>query len=107
MMQTSLQGIANKARMKKEHRFENLIALVNVENTVDCWKLLNKRAAYGMDKVSAEEYGENLQQNVEELISQVKKGKYRAKLIRRQYIPKANGKLRGLGIPATSDKLLQ
>jgi RNA-directed DNA polymerase len=106
-MQTSLQGIANKARMKKEHRFENLIGLLSVENTLDSWKLLNKKAAYGVDKVSAEEYEENLQENVEELIKQVREGRYRAKLIRRQYIPKANGKLRGLGIPATSDKLLQ
>jgi RNA-directed DNA polymerase len=107
MMQTSLQGIANRARMKKEHRFENLIGLLNVENALDSWRLLNKKAAYGVDKVSAEEYEENQQENVEELIRQVREGKYRAKLIRRQYIPKANGKRRGLGIPATSDKLLQ
>src|ERR1051325_7172175 len=100
-MQTSLQGIANKARMKKEHRFENLIGLLNAQNTLDSWKLLNKKAAYGVDKVSAEEYEKNLHQNVEELIKQVREGNYRAKLIRRQYIQKAKGKLRGLGIPAT------
>lgn len=108
MMQTSLQGIANKARMKREHRFENLIGLLNVENTLDSWKLLNKKAAYGVDKVSAEEYEENLQQNVEELIKQAREGRYRAKLIRRQYIPKpGTNKQRPLGIAATSDKLLQ
>lgn len=106
-MQTSLQGIANKAAVKKENRFENLCGMLNVENALDSWKLLNKKAAYGIDKISAKEYEENLQQNVEELIEQVKENRYRAKLIRRQYIPKANGKLRGLGIPATSDKLLQ
>src|SRR5205814_9480282 len=50
---------------------------------------------------------QNLTENVAELIKQVKEKRYRAKLIRRQYIPKANGKLRGLGIHATSDKLLQ
>ena len=98
-MQTSLQGIANKAKIKKEHRFENLFGMLNVENALDSWKLLNKKAAYGVDKVSAQEYEENLQANVEELIKQVKEKRYRAKLIRRQYIPKANGKLRGLGIP--------
>src|SRR5438477_12947663 len=99
MMQTSLQGIANKARMKKEHRFENLIGLLNVQNTIDSWKLLNKKAAYGVDKISAEEYEENLQQNVEELIKQVREGKYRAKLTRRQYIPKpGTNKQRPLGI---------
>lgn len=106
-MQTSLQGIANKAAVKKEHKFENLFGMLNVENALDSWKLLNKKAAYGVDKISAKEYEQKLQQNVEELIKQVKENRYRAKLIRRQYIPKANGKLRGLGIPATSDKLLQ
>jgi len=106
-MQTSLQGIANKAKLKKEHRFENLFGMLNVQNAIDSWKLLNKKAAYGVDKVSAQEFEENLEQNVEELIKQVKEKRYRAKLIRRQYIPKPNGKLRGLGIPAISDKLLQ
>ena len=106
-MQTSLQGIANKAKIDKEHRFGDLFRMLNIENTLNSWKLLNKKAAYGVDKVSAQEYEENLEENVEELIKQVKEKRYRAKLIRRQYIPKANGKLRGLGIPATSDKLLQ
>src|SRR5213075_1492617 len=61
----------------------------------------------GVDRVSAQEFGENLLENVEALIEQVRKERYRAKLVRRQYIPKANGKLRPLGIPATADKVLQ
>jgi group II intron reverse transcriptase/maturase len=81
--------------------------MLNVENTLDSWRLLNKRAATGVDQISAQEFGENLRENVEELIGQVRGGRYRAKLVRRQYIPKANGKLRPLGIPATADKLLQ
>jgi len=106
-MQTSLQAIAKKAAKNKEYRFENLIGMLSEENLLDSWKLLNKKAAYGVDKISAQEYEKNLAENVVELIKQVKEKRYRAKLIRRQYIPKANGKLRGLGIPATSDKLLQ
>lgn len=106
-MQTSMQAIANKAAKNKEHRFGNLFNLINVENTLDSWKLLNKKAATGVDQISAEEFGENLQANVENLIEQVKENRYRAKLVRRQYIPKANGKLRPLGIPAIADKLLQ
>jgi RNA-directed DNA polymerase len=106
-MQTSLQAIAKKAARNKEYRFENLFCLLNEENTLDSWKLLNKKAAYGVDKVSAKEFGENLLANVVELIGQVKQHRYRARLVRRQYIPKANGKLRPLGIPATADKILQ
>lgn len=106
-MQTSLQAIANKAARDKRYRFENLYRMLNVENTLDSWKLLNKRAATGVDQISTQEFGENLKENVEILIEQVKSGRYRAKLVRRQYIPKANGKLRPLGIPATADKVLQ
>lgn len=106
-MQTSMQAIANKAAKNKEHRFGNLFNLINVENTLDSWKLLNKKAAIGVDQISAEEFGENLQENVGKLIEQVKENRYRAKLVRRQYIPKANGKLRPLGITAIADKLLQ
>ncbi|MEW6738164.1 MAG: reverse transcriptase domain-containing protein [Acidobacteriota bacterium] len=106
-MQTSLQAIANKAARDKRYRFSNLYRMLNVENTIDSWRLLNKRAATGVDQISAQEFGENLQENVETLIAQVRGNRYRAKLVRRQYIPKANGKLRPLGIPATADKLLQ
>jgi len=72
-----------------------------------CWTFINKRAAAGVDKISAKEYEVELQANVEDLVEQLKSNRYKAKLVRRQYIPKDNGKLRPLGIPATSDKLVQ
>ncbi|MEJ2331068.1 MAG: reverse transcriptase domain-containing protein, partial [Gammaproteobacteria bacterium] len=72
-----------------------------------CWRLINKRAAYGVDRVDARAYEANLQENVEGLVAAVKGGWYRAKLVLRRYIPKLNGKMRPLGIPAVADKLLQ
>lgn len=60
-----------------------------------------------MDGVSAVCYGEDLEANVADLLSRVKQGAYRARLVRRRYIQKANGKLRPLGIPTVEDKLLQ
>lgn len=106
-MQTSLRGIANRARSHQKHRFRNLYGMLNEETLHWAWRLLNKRAAPGVDKVDYNEYRRNLDSNIHSLVERLKRGGYRAKLVRRQYIPKINGKLRPLGIPATEDKLLQ
>jgi RNA-directed DNA polymerase len=74
---------------------------------LDCWHDLNKEAASGVDQVTAEAYAANLQANLEALAQRLKAKRYRAKLVRRCYIPKANGKERPLGIPALEDNLVQ
>jgi RNA-directed DNA polymerase len=74
---------------------------------LDCWPDLNKNAASGVDRVTAEAYAENLEANVQALAKRLKQKRYRAKLVRRCYIPKENGKERPLGIPALEDRLLQ
>ncbi|MCP4198284.1 MAG: group II intron reverse transcriptase/maturase, partial [Proteobacteria bacterium] len=107
LMQTSLRGIAYKAGVKKKHRFQNLFKMPDEQCLKETFGRLNKKSAPGIDRVTIREYGENLEENVRDLVGRVKRGGYRAKLIRRKYIPKANGKLRPLGIPATEDKLLQ
>ena len=106
-MQTSLRGIAKKAQEQKKHRFGNLYEMLNEEFLLDCWQYIRKDAAYGVDRVSAREYEENLEENIRNLVERLKRKSYRAKLVRRQYIPKGEGKMRPLGIPATEDKLLQ
>ena len=107
MKQTSLLGIAKKAASDKAHRFQNLIGLLTVGYLLACWRLINKRAACGVDRQDARAYEANLRENVEGLVEAVKGGWYRAKLVLRRYIPKLNGKLRPLGIPAIADKVLQ
>jgi group II intron reverse transcriptase/maturase len=72
-----------------------------------CWDDLNKDAASGVDGVTAEQYQENLEANLQGLAERLKKKKYRTKLVRRCYIAKDNGKDRPLGIPALEDKLVQ
>jgi retron-type reverse transcriptase len=107
MKQTSLRGIANRAASDKTHRFQNLFGLLNVGFLLWCWQFVNKRAASGVDRKDARSSQENLRENTEALVAAVKGGWYRAKLVLRRYIPKLNGKMRPLGIPAIADKLLQ
>jgi len=105
--QTSLRGIAIKAKVCGKHRFRDLYRCLNAPFLMTCWKGLNKNAASGVDKVTAEAYGENLEANIQALVERLKGKRYRAKLVRRCYIPKENGKERPLGIPALEDRLLQ
>src|SRR5258705_9612462 len=106
-VQTSLLGIAKKARTDKQYRFRNLYRELNEELLLDSWRLLRKDAALGVDGVSAAEYEANLEENIHQLVERLKRKRYRAKLVRRHYIPKGDGGKRPLGIPATEDKLLQ
>ena len=106
-MPTSLRGIANKASTDKSHRFRNLFGLLTVAFLLSCWERLNKKAASGVDRVSARDYAKDLGDNVRDLWERVKRGSYRAKLVRRCDIPKEGGKTRPLGIPVVEDKLLQ
>jgi group II intron reverse transcriptase/maturase len=80
---------------------------VNAELLTYCWQHLNKDAASGVDGLTAETYAANLEGNLADLAERVKAGRYRAKYVRRVYIPKENGKERPLGIPALEDKLVQ
>lgn len=105
--QTSLQEIATKAKANAKHRFQNLYQCLNAPFLTRCWRDLNKNAAGGVDGVTAKTYGANLEANIQALAKRVREKRYRAKLVRRCYIPKENGKERPLGIPALEDRLLQ
>ena len=104
---TSLRAIANKAKADKHHRFRDLYRCLNAELLMHCWGGLNKAAASGVDGVTAAAYAQNLHANIEALAERLKSKRYRAKLVRRHYILKENGKQRPLGIPALEDKLVQ
>lgn len=106
-MSTFLQGIARKAERQPKHRFGNLYELLNEAYLKECWRDIRKDAASGVDRISAAEYGEKLDENIHDLVERLKQKSYRAKPVRRAYIPKGAGKQRPLGIPAVEDKLLQ
>ena len=106
-MQTSLQGIANRARIDKGARFRDLYRLLNEANLRWCFYQLRKDASPGVDRVTFEMYERSLEANLEDLVGRLKQKRYRAKLVRRKHIPKGNGKTRPLGIPVLEDKLIQ
>ena len=100
-MQTELQGISRRAQSHKDHRFGGLYSLLNEANLAACFRMLNKNAASGVDGITYEEYGVNLETNIKNLNERLKKKCYKTKNIRRKYIPKGStGKMRPLGIPA-------
>lgn len=104
---TSLRGIAKRAQACKEHRFQDLYRSLDANLLLNCWDGLNKKAASGVDQVTAEAYEQDLIANIQDLAERLKAKRYRAKLVRRCYIPKDNGGKRPLGIPALEDKLVQ
>jgi group II intron reverse transcriptase/maturase len=104
---TSLEGIALTASLDKDHRFQNLYGELTPALLLSAWIRINKNAASGVDKVTAEEYQINLLDNIQNLAQRLKEKTYKAKLVRRKYIPKDNGKERPLGIPALEDKIVQ
>lgn len=106
-VQTTLQAIANKASELPDYRFRNLFGLLNQDMLNDSWQFIRKNAASGVDGISAKEYELNLDENIRQLVDDLKRKRYRAKNVLRRFIPKPDGKLRSLGIPATQDKLLQ
>jgi len=68
---------------------------------------LKREAAPGVDGETWRHYGEALEGNLQDLSDRLKRGAYRAKPVRRVYIPKADGRLRPLGVTALEDKIVQ
>jgi len=91
----------------RKHKFNNLIHMLNEVGLKECFYLLKKGKAPGIDGVTFAQYEENLDVNLRDLVYRMKRFSYRPQSVRRVYIPKANGKLRPLGIPALEDKIVQ
>ncbi len=106
-MQTSLRGIAKRAKEDPKHRFGNLYSLLNEKNLTWCFPQLNRKAAPGVDAVDWTAFEADLTGNVSHLATVLKEKRYKAKLVRRRNIPKPGGKQRPLGIPVIGDKLVQ
>jgi group II intron reverse transcriptase/maturase len=102
-----LGWIREVARRKKRERFTALLHHVTPERLREAYFGLKRNAAAGIDGVTWREYGQKLEANLQDLLGRVHRGAYDPKPSRRAYIPKADGRLRPLGIAALEDKILQ
>ena len=105
---SKLQLIHQKAKSDKKMRFTTLMHhIYNIDMLRMAYLELKRNAAPGIDRETWESYGTNLEKNLQDLSEKLKSGAYRAKPVRRVYIPKADGKQRPLGVTALEDKVVQ
>ncbi|HKA12357.1 MAG TPA: group II intron reverse transcriptase/maturase, partial [Candidatus Dormibacteraeota bacterium] len=102
-----LDRVRQAAERDKEARFTALLHHVDIDCLRDAYRAINPKAAAGVDGVTWEAYRENLEANLQDLHRRLHSGAYRAKPVRRTYIPKADGRQRPLGIASLEDKIVQ
>ena len=94
-------------QIEHEYKLQTLMHKVNKETLKEQHRKQIKNKASGIDNVTKEKYDEDLDNNLDKLLTNMKTFSYVPQPVRRTYIPKANGKLRPLGIPAYEDRLVQ
>jgi group II intron reverse transcriptase/maturase len=105
---TKLLRIAKLAKEAPGMAFTTLAHHIDLQFLLEAYKRTRKDGATGVDGQTAQEYAENLEENLRALLDRFKSGTYRAPPVRRVYIPKGDGtKQRPIGVPAFEDKVLQ
>src|SRR6202158_5716642 len=105
---SALERVRQAAGKDKKLRFTALLHhIYNLETLRIAYFSLKKEAAPGVDGETWRHYGEKLGENLQDLSERLKRGAYRAKPVRRVYIPKADGRQRPLGVTAVEDKIVQ
>lgn len=107
-VKTKLQRIAKLAADAPQMVFNNLAYLVDLDLLREAYRRTRKNAAAGVDRMTAAEYGENLESNLQCLLERMKSASYRPPPVKRVHIPKDDkGNTRPIGIPTFEDKVLQ
>ncbi len=105
---SALERVRQAAKKDKKLRFTALLHhIYNLATLRMAYFSLKKEAAPGVDGETWRHYGEELEKNLQDLSERLKRGAYRAKPVRRVYIPKADGRQRPLGVTALEDKIVQ
>ncbi|MDC0740869.1 group II intron reverse transcriptase/maturase [Polyangium mundeleinium] len=106
-MSPGLLKVAERARREPEGRFHALAHLIDGPALARAYRRMRKDAAVGVDGVTKEQYGLDLERNLQGLHERLRSKRYRHQPIRRVHIPKDKGKTRPIGISAFEDKLVQ
>jgi RNA-directed DNA polymerase len=105
---SALERVRAIARKDERARFTALLHHIYDRTTLELAFLSLKRSASaGTDGETWQHYGEALGDNLQSLAQRLKRGAYRARPVRRVYIPKGDGRQRPLGVTALEDKLVQ
>ena len=105
--ETKLKRIAQLSRENPGTDYIGLMPHVNKESLTRCFHELKGNKAVGIDQMTKEEYGKNLDKNIENLVLRMKSMTYYPSPVRETLIPKDDGKFRPLGISNLEDKIVQ
>lgn len=104
----ALERVRQAAKNDRKLRFTALLHHIYYSETLRiAYFSLKKEAAPGVDGETWRHYGEELESNLQDLSERLKRGAYRAKPVRRVYIPKTDGRQRPLGVTTLEDKIVQ
>jgi RNA-directed DNA polymerase len=104
----ALERVRQAAKKDKKLRFTTLLHhIYNLETLRSAYFSLKREAAPGVDGETWQSYGEALEAHLQDLSERLKRGAYRAKPVRRVFIPKADGRQRPLGVTTLEDKMVQ
>lgn len=104
---TKLERISKLSAKDKDMVFNNIGHIIDIPLLKETYLRLNGRKAIGIDGVTKEHYKQNLDENLKELITRIRRGTYRPKPARLVEIPKEDGSTRSLAISCLEDKLVQ
>lgn len=104
---TKLALQSERARQEPQLQFTSLAHLLDVDFLRGCYFELGRDRASGIDGVSWQDYGKQLDENLENLVERMKAKRYKPQPAKRVYIPKNNDEKRPLGLPALEDKIVQ
>ena len=106
-MSPQLLKVAERAKREPEARFNSLAHLLDVPALERAYRRVRKDAAVGVDGVTHEQYGQGLEENLQDLRERMKSMRYRHQPIRRVNIPKEDGRTRPIAVAALEDKVVQ